>query len=50
MPPLPAATESPAQATVEASRDGIERHSANRYPLDQFLQDNANKRTDVYGG
>lgn len=45
-----AGTGSPAQATVEASRDGIELHSANGYPLDQFLQDNANKWTDVYGG
>ena len=33
-----------------AGFDGVEIHSANGYLLDQFLQDNSNKRTDKYGG
>ena len=33
-----------------AGFDGVEIHGANGYLLDQFLQDNSNKRTDVYGG
>ena len=42
---------------VEAARnamlagfDGVEVHSANGYLLDQFLQTNADNRTDAYGG
>lgn len=34
----------------EANFDGIEIHGANGYLIDQFLQNNANKRTDIYGG
>lgn len=35
---------------MEAGFDGIELHSANGYLLDQFLEDNINSRTDMYGG
>lgn len=33
-----------------AGFDGVEIHGANGYLVDQFLQDNSNKRTDIYGG
>jgi len=33
-----------------AGFDGVEIHGANGYLLDQFLQDNSNKREDIYGG
>jgi N-ethylmaleimide reductase len=33
-----------------ASFDGVEVHAGNGYLIDQFLQDNSNKRTDEYGG
>jgi N-ethylmaleimide reductase len=35
---------------MAAGFDGVEIHGANGYLLDQFLQDNCNKRTDIYGG
>lgn len=34
----------------EAGFDGLELHGANGYLVDQFLQDNSNRRTDEYGG
>ncbi|CAE6501883.1 unnamed protein product [Rhizoctonia solani] len=37
-------------AVFKAGFDGVEIHCANGYLLDQFLQDNCNKRTDQYGG
>lgn len=39
-----------AQNAIEASFDGIEVHGANGYLLEQFLNPNINKRTDIYGG
>jgi N-ethylmaleimide reductase len=33
-----------------AGFDGVELHGANGYLVDQFLQDNSNLRTDIYGG
>ncbi len=39
-----------AKNALEAGFDGVEIHSANGYLLDQFLQDNSNHRTDIYGG
>jgi N-ethylmaleimide reductase len=41
---------SAAKRGVEAGFDGVEIHAANGYLFDQFLQDNSNKRTDIYGG
>ncbi len=35
---------------IAAGFDGVEIHGANGYLLDQFLKDNANLRTDAYGG
>jgi len=39
-----------AKNSLEAGFDGVEIHAANGYLLDQFLEDNTNKRTDKYGG
>jgi N-ethylmaleimide reductase len=39
-----------AQNAKRAGFDGIELHAANGYLVDQFLQDNSNKRTDEYAG
>ncbi|WP_024646028.1 alkene reductase [Pseudomonas syringae] len=35
---------------ITAGFDGVEIHGANGYLLDQFIKDNANLRTDAYGG
>ncbi|KAJ4354769.1 hypothetical protein N0V95_003542 [Ascochyta clinopodiicola] len=39
-----------AENAMKAGFDGIEIHGANGYLVDQFLQDNCNKRTDSWGG
>jgi len=39
-----------AQNAKKAGFDGVELMAANGHLMDQFLQDNANKRTDQYGG
>jgi 2,4-dienoyl-CoA reductase-like NADH-dependent reductase (Old Yellow Enzyme family) len=39
-----------AENAKAAGFDGVEIHGANGYLLDQFLQDGANKREDLYGG
>ncbi|MBV6621639.1 MAG: alkene reductase [Rivularia sp. (in: Bacteria)] len=39
-----------AKNALEAGFDGVEIHAGNGYLPDQFLQDNANHRTDEYGG
>lgn len=39
-----------AKNALAAEFDGVELHSANGYLPNQFLADNANKRTDEYGG
>lgn len=39
-----------ARSAKEAGFDGVELHGASGYLLDQFTQDNANKRDDEYGG
>ncbi|WP_434570329.1 alkene reductase [Pseudomonas sp. Z3-6] len=35
---------------ISAGFDGVEIHGANGYLLDQFVKDDANTRTDAYGG
>lgn len=39
-----------AENAKAAGFDGVELHGANGYLLDQFLESNANHRTDAYGG
>nr|BAA12160.1 CPRD8 protein [Vigna unguiculata] len=39
-----------ARNAIEAGFDGVEVHGAHGYLLDQFLKDQANDRTDQYGG
>lgn len=39
-----------AKLAVEAGFDGIEIHAANGYLVEQFLNANVNRRSDVYGG
>jgi N-ethylmaleimide reductase len=39
-----------AKNAIVAGFDGVELHAANGYLPNQFLADNANKRTDEYGG
>jgi 2,4-dienoyl-CoA reductase-like NADH-dependent reductase (Old Yellow Enzyme family) len=39
-----------ARNALEAGFDGVQVHGANGYLIDQFLRDNANLRTDAYGG
>ena len=39
-----------AASAMKAGADGVEIHGANGYIVHQFLSDNANQRTDQYGG
>jgi 2,4-dienoyl-CoA reductase-like NADH-dependent reductase (Old Yellow Enzyme family) len=34
---------------IEAGFDGVEIHGANGYLIDQFVNNNSNNRTDIYG-
>jgi 2,4-dienoyl-CoA reductase-like NADH-dependent reductase (Old Yellow Enzyme family) len=50
LPGIVAGYRQAAENAKAAGFDGVEVHGANGYLLDQFLQDNANHRTDAYGG
>jgi 2,4-dienoyl-CoA reductase-like NADH-dependent reductase (Old Yellow Enzyme family) len=39
-----------AAAAIQAGADGVEIHGANGYLIQQFIAENANQRTDQYGG
>jgi N-ethylmaleimide reductase len=39
-----------AENAKSAGFDGVEVHGANGYLLDQFMRDQSNQRTDIYGG
>ena len=45
-----AAYRAGAERARRAGFDGVELHGANGYLIDQFLQDSANRRDDIYGG
>ncbi len=50
---IPGIVERYAQAArnaIAAGFDGVEVHGANGYLIDQFLRDQTNKRSDIYGG
>ncbi|TDD90575.1 alkene reductase [Saccharopolyspora karakumensis] len=50
IPVIVAQYQRAAHNAIAAGLDGVEIHAANGYLIDQFLQDNANTRTDAYGG
>ena len=50
MPSLVDEYRKAAERAKVAGFDGVEVHGANGYLIDQFLQDNSNRRTDAYGG